>query len=522
MVYDEGVLLYLFGFSLLTATATTWLWRGGGALHLLIADLYPPTVSFPEDDLHRTDERTEHDRTISSGNRGAGANITQCDGEVDARRSTCGGLETSPENGCAGMLFAPLRLRGLILRNRVIKAATFEAGCDRSGAPLPSLIEHHREVAAGGAALTTVAYAAVSADGRSFATQLLLTSTGAAREGLTKLVQAVHSEGGAVAVQLTHAGSFAKPHLSEVGGRQIAPSTIFNPAAFNWAREMTRADMRWVISNFASAAALAVECGVDAIEIHLGHGYLLSQFLSPYSNRRSDEYGGPIGNRMRFPLQVLHSVRTAIGPQVPLLVKFNLGDGFEGGQPLVDAVQVAKTIHNQGVADLLIPTGGWITRNGLFMLRGAVPLREMVLAQPVLTLRWSLRFFGRFYVPSLAWKPHFFERAASELLRSLPEEANVCLLGGVTSRSGMEAALATGFRAVSVARMLLREPGIVRRMQRQDQASALASGSQDQNGAPSEQDVVSQCSHCNLCIVESAMAERPVRCVERDIEDIVA
>ena len=86
----------------------------------------------------------------------------------------------------------------------------------------------------------------------------------------------------------------------------------------------------------------------------------------------------------------------------------------------------------------------------------------------------------------------------------------------------MEAALATGFRAVSVARMLLREPGIVRRMQRQDQASALASGSQDQNGAPSEQDVVSQCSHCNLCIVESAMAERPVRCVERDIEDIVA
>ena len=484
-------------------------------MHMLITDLYPPRVSFPEDDLRTTHERTGSHNGTAATSDGARASVTQSNGRSGSR--TCGELDVSHRNG-GGMLFVPLRLRGLTLRNRVIKAAAFEAGCDSSGAPLPSLIEHHREVAAGGAALTTVAYAAVSADGRSFATQLLLTGTGAVREGLIKLVHAVHSESGCVAVQLTHAGSFAKPHLGEVGARQVAPSAIFNPAAFNWAREMTRSDMRRVVSNFATAAALAVECGVDAIEIHLGHGYLLSQFLSPYSNRRTDEYGGPIGNRLRFPLEVLHSVRAAIGPQVPLLVKFNLGDGFEGGQSLADAIQVATTVHDQGVADLLIPSGGWITRNGLFMLRGDVPLREMILAQPAAALRWSLRLFGRFYVPSLAWNPHFFEHAAYELLRNLPDEANVCLLGGVSSQSGMESALAKGFKAVSVARMLLREPGIVHRMQRQDQALAL----EQHSALREEKDIVSQCSHCNLCIVESAMAERPVRCVERDIEDMVA
>ena len=127
-------------------------------------------------------------------------------------------------------------------------------------------------MAAGGAALTTIAYAAVSADGRSFATQLLLDRAGAARDGLREAVRAAHGEGGAVAVQLTHAGSFAKPQLGGVSGRQLAPSEIFNPAAFNWAREMRGEDMRRVASDFAAAAALAVQCGVDAIEVHLGHG----------------------------------------------------------------------------------------------------------------------------------------------------------------------------------------------------------------------------------------------------------
>ena len=339
----------------------------------LVCDLWPPRVQFPEDQLLPPAES----RCATAAAVGGGG-PTGADGQEGQQRS---------------LLFTPLRLRGLTLRNRVVKAATFEAGCDEHGAPKPCLVDHHREVAAGGTALTVVAYGSVSRDGRSFATQLLLSE--AARPGLTALTAAVHAESGAAALQLTHAGSFAKPHLSgtAAGGPQLAPSRIFNPAGFNWARAMDRADMDRVVADFAAAALLALECGFDALEIHLGHGYLLSQFLSPFSNRREDEYGGTsLANRMRFPLEVLRAVRAAAsmhskggggggGGGAPILVKFNLGDGFTGGQSLSDAIALAAVLHAEGVADLLVPSGGWVTRNGLFMLRGGVPLVEMVDAQ---------------------------------------------------------------------------------------------------------------------------------------------
>ena len=236
---------------------------------------------------------------------------------------------------------------------------------------------------------------------------------------------------------------------------------------------------------------------------------LLSQFLSPYSNRRSDEYGGSLANRLRFPLEVLAQVRRSVGPAVPIIVKFNLGDGFEGGQGLGDAIEAAKALHATGEVDLLVPSGGWITRNGLFMLRGGVPLSAMVAAQPAFMMRWSLRLFGRWFVPTIPWKENFFEEAAAALLQAVPK-AQVCLLGGVNSLSGMEDALRRGFAAVAVARMVLREPAIINRMQANSQ----------QSGG----DVVSNCSHCNLCIVGSTMSETPLQCVERgrdaDIEDL--
>ena len=459
----------------------------------LTHDLWPPHVSYPEDQLPAA--------------------------ILDGAADDCG------THSQRRRLFTPLRLRGLTLRNRVIKAAAFEAGCDTSGAPLPSLIAHHREVAAGGAALTTVAYASVSVDGRSFASQLLLTERAA--PGLRALADAVHSEGGAAALQLTHAGSFAKPSLGRVSGPQLAPSRIFNPAAFNFSRAMTRKDMNRLVADFRAGAALAVACGMDAIEVHLGHGYLLSQFLSPFANRRTDEYGGKdIRDRMRFPLEVLRAVRDVVGTSVPMLVKFNLGDGFRGGLALSDAVLLAQTLHREGLADILLPSGGWVTRNGLFMLRGGVPLTEMVAAQPHCGMRWSLRLFGWAYVPALPWRRHFFEEAALAVLAALPATANVCLLGGLNSMLGMEASLRKGFAAVAVARMILREPGIIARMEEKQRAVVAPMSKDDDDD--DDVDVVSLCSHCNLCIVGSTMAETPLACVEReadgqalDIEELV-
>lgn len=292
-----------------------------------------------------------------------------------------------------------------------------------------------------------------------------------------------------------------------------------------------------ICKDFATTAAFATRvCGIDAIELHLGHGYLLSQFLSPYSNRRTDEYGGCVANRLRFPLEVVRVVRHAIGAMTPLVVKFNLNDGFHGGQSLDDAIAVAKALQAGGCVDLLVPSGGWITRNGLFMLRGGAPLAEMVAAQPLAALRWSLRLFGWAYVPTIPWRQNFFEAGAKAVLEAVAGEptgldststgggAKVCLLGGVNSLSGMEAALSDGFAAVAVARMVLREPGIINRMEaavsHTNQGRISSGRSKGTKGARVD-DVVSTCTHCNLCIVGSTMAETPLACAEREIEDLI-
>ncbi len=398
--------------------------------------------------------------------------------------------------------FSPWQLNGLRLRNRVIKEATFEAGCDREGVPTEALIRFHEAVARGGAALTTVAYASVSADGRSFETQLLMSEP--SRAGLQKLTDAVHRHGGLAMVQLTHAGGFAD--RSVIGRRQIAPSAVFNPAGMNWPRPMSVDDVQRVTDDFARAASLAVGCGFDAIEVHAGHGYLLSQFLSPYANKRTDAYGCRcVDDRVRFPLAVCRAVRRAVGGSVPIVVKLNLTDGFSGGVSVDDAADFALRLEQSRLVDLLIPSGGWVSRNGFFMLRGGVPLRKMVLAMRKSAVkRLALAALGRWLVPAIAYEPRFFEAGALDLLRRL-SSLPVCLLGGVDSLGAIESALAQGFAAVAIARPLLREPDFLRRL----------------SGGAGEEEArrPSRCTRCNECVVESAMAERPLRCTQADVPD---
>ena len=393
-------------------------------------------------------------------------------------------------------LFSEWKLQGLTLRNRVIKEATFEACCDSEGVPTMELLKFHGAVAKGGAALTTVAYASVSPDGRSFETQLLMGHASAPR--LRELTKIVHGHGAKAMVQLTHAGSFADREV--IGQQQISASGVFNPAGVDFAREMSLHDIERVGDDFAKAASLALECGFDAIQVHCGHGYLLSQFLSPFSNVRLDRYGClSVSDRVRFPMEVLGKVRAAVGPCVPIVVKFNLSDGFDGGITLEQAIAFAQCMDRSGLVDLLIPSGGWVSRNGFFMLRGDVPLANMVKAQKKsLFKRIALRLLGPCLVPHIEWTPSFFETDAMALLAHM-RTTPVCLLGGINSLGAMERAMANGFAAVALARALLREPDFLLRLQ---------------VNIGKESHKESLCSHCNECIVVSAMAENPLRCVE--------
>ena len=244
-------------------------------------------------------------------------------------------MTLDPPSSPVRRLFEPVRIGPLTLRNRTIRAAAFE-GMAPGHAPSAELVAYHRAVAAGGVGMTTVAYAAVEQSGLSFAHQLWLRP--AIVGGLRELTDAVHREGARASIQLGHCGNMAKAIVA--GGRPLSPSGRFNLFGPTLPRAMDAADLARLPQSFAGAVRLAREAGFDAVEVHAGHGYLLSQFLSPWTNRRRDAYGGSLENRLRLTREVMARVREAAGGDLAVLVKTNLRDGFEGGLDRGEAVEV--------------------------------------------------------------------------------------------------------------------------------------------------------------------------------------
>ena len=381
------------------------------------------------------------------------------------------------------LAFTPFTLGRLLLRNRIVKPATFEGMCP-GGLVSDALVAHHREVAAGGAALTTVAYASVSPDGRSYATQIVMRPEAA--PGLRRLVDAVHREGAAVSLQLGHCGSFADRRL--VRGRPLGASRRFNAYGLSFARPMTEEDVARVVADFAASARVAAGAGLDAVELHFGHGYLVSQFLSPFTNRRTDRFGGSLENRSRLAVEVLRAVRTAVGPGFPVLLKVNLRDGFPGGLEIDESIEVARRLETEGATGLVL-SGGFVSRTPLYMLRGEVPVRQMVAAQDRWWAKAGLALFGRLLVQAYPYQEGFFLEEARRMRAAV--RLPLVLLGGVKSMAVIDRALGDGFELVGMGRALLHDPSLPGRMER-GEASASA------------------CVPCNECIAE--MDRGGVRC----------
>jgi len=310
----------------------------------------------------------------------------------------------------------------------------------------------------------------------------------AIEEELRALTAAVHSEGGAASIQLGHCGGFSDRAV--IGGRQLAPSRVFNTYGLSFSRSMTQADLDQVASDFVNAAQRAVAVGFDAVELHLGHGYLLSQFLSPHTNRRRDRYGGALENRLRFPLRVVSEVVKRLEGQAAVLVKMNLTDGFSGGLDVSEACEVARRLEERGV-DALVLSGGFVSKTPLFMLRGEVPLAEMVAVQGPMWRKLGLWAFGRLFVQKYPYTDLFFLQEAVQVREAVAMP--LVLLGGVRSSAHVEQAMEQGFDFVGMGRALLHNPALVNEM-------AVASGV-----------IQSGCVPCNLCIVE--MDRGGVRCV---------
>lgn len=387
---------------------------------------------------------------------------------------------TSP-HAAAPDPFAPATLGPLTLRNRVIKAATFE-GVTREHVVSDRLIEFHRRVAAGGVGMTTVAYCAVSKEGCGTPNEIVLTRD--AVPGLRKIADVVHAEGAAISAQIGHAGAVA----AAARVRGVAPSPIFSPLAMRRTRAATTDDLARITREFADAARVVADGGFDAVEIHLGHGYLLSEFLSPKLNRRKDAYGGSLENRARFPRDVVRAVREAVGPGVALLAKLNMADGVAGGFWVDESVAFARLLEQDGALDAIELTGGSSLENPMYLFRGEAPIHEMARAFPQ-PIRAMFQLFGKRFLPSYPFEEAYFLPYARNFRAAL--RMPLVLLGGITRRETIEQAMREGFDFVAMGRSLLREPDLVARMQAGTAGESL-------------------CVHCNKCM---ATIYRGTHCV---------
>jgi 2,4-dienoyl-CoA reductase-like NADH-dependent reductase (Old Yellow Enzyme family) len=367
--------------------------------------------------------------------------------------------------------FAPARLGPITLRNRIIKSATFE-GMSPKGLVTPSLIDYHRAVADGGVGMTTLAYCAVSKDGRGAPGEIVPRDE--ARAGLVEFVDAMHSSGARASMQLGHAG----PVAANAGRPGLAPSKVFALQAMKFTIEATDDDIARVIGQFADAARIAAGCGFDAVELHFGHGYLISAFLSPRLNKRRDGWGGAIAARARLAREIAEAVRVAVGMDVAVLAKLNMTDGVKGGLEVADSIAAAQLLAGDGHLDALELTGGSSFQNPMFLFRGDAPVAEMAATFPPL-MRLGFRLTSRKFMPAYPFEEAFFLPQARQFKDAV--DLPLILLGGITKLDTVTSALAEGFAFVAMARALLREPDLVKRWREGEVADSL-------------------CIHCNKCM----------------------
>jgi 2,4-dienoyl-CoA reductase-like NADH-dependent reductase (Old Yellow Enzyme family) len=251
-------------------------------------------------------------------------------------------------------IFETTKISSMALRNRLVRSATWEGMCDPDGRPTQKLADCYRALARGGAGLIITGYAFVLPDGRQSPCMIGI-HTDAFASDMKMVVDAVHTEGGAICMQLVHTGGQTTSKI--IGRRPLAPSAIKVDQFFDTPAEMTKRDIDEVVAAFGAAAKRAKEYGFDAVQLHAAHGYLINEFLSPLTNRRTDEYGGSIENRCRFLRDVYQRVRSAAGRDFPVMVKLNGSDNLDNGLALEDAVYAAKTLDNEGV-DAIEVSGG--------------------------------------------------------------------------------------------------------------------------------------------------------------------
>lgn len=388
--------------------------------------------------------------------------------------------------------FEEASINGLRLRNRLIKAATFE-GKSLGGVPSESLIRFHERIGQGGIGMTTLAYCAAESDGRIQANMIYMHE--GIRPELERLICTVQATGAKVSGQLGHCGTFTK-NAEFSGKRPLGPSKGTNPLGLvhglGRIAEMSKSDIRERVQVIGRAARFMRDVGFDAIEIHFGHGYGISQFISPKTNKRKDEYGGTLHNRMRFGLEVLAEVRAQVGDDFPLLGKISMTDGVKGGVTYDDAVEIAALLEAGGL-DVIVCSGGTSSMNPMLIFRGDSMVPGLIEHETSRAMKLGIRLAAPFMFKDYPYEEMYFLEHAQRIRDRV--QCGVCYIGGVCTNDSIRTVMDAGFDFIQLGRALIFDPDLPQ------QARARPGY---KNG----------CSHCNQC---ATLIEAPggIYCVER-------
>jgi len=250
-------------------------------------------------------------------------------------------------------LFETTTINTLSLANRFVRSATWEGMANEDNSVSPRLIDLMVQLAKGGVGLIITGLACIRKDGIATPWQLGNYSD-AFIPGLSEMAEAVHNAGGKIVMQIAHGGVQSHPEL--IGMTPLGPSTIKGETG-PLSQQLTVEAIRDIVAAFGQAATRAKQAGFDGVQLHGAHGYLLSNFLSPFDNKRTDAYGGSIDNRARIVLEAYASVRDAVGDQYPVLIKLNTEDYLDGGTTIEDMLAVASMLEQAGI-DAIELSGG--------------------------------------------------------------------------------------------------------------------------------------------------------------------
>ncbi len=363
-------------------------------------------------------------------------------------------------------LFDKTVINGMTLPNRLVRSATWEGMCEPDGKPTGKLTGCYADLAAGGVGLIVSGYAYVRPDGKQFPGQMGIYTNAFAAE-MKALTAAVHDQGGKICMQLVHVGGQTNSAIA--GSQPVAPSAVQVVQFPEIPRELSRDDIAELIALFSAAAARAREYGFDAVQLHASHGYLINQFLSPLTNRRSDRYGGTPENRRRFLMDIYQGVRGAVGKDYPVLVKLNGADNLEGGLELAESIMAAMALDAAGI-DAIEVSAGTPSSGDLSPVRVGVTSREMEAYNLPLAIR--------------------IKEAVS---------CSIMVVGGIRSFEVADGIIRRGEADyIAMSRPFIREPGLAKRWQSGDEKRAT-------------------CISCNGCF-KPGLKEGGIYCVVEKIE----